>query len=210
MKIVVFGASGKTGSLIVEQALDAGHEVVAYIRKAGSVKFQHPNLKICIGNLSENLRIKDAITGADACISALGGKSLTQHSSEFIAGIHHIVSTMEEVGVNRFIYLSSMGAGESRADMCACARLVLADFMLRIPLADHTTNETRIAKSSLQWTVVRPGSLSNGPIDKNIKAICKKVSLLTNTSISRASVAAFMLKQLKEKKYINKAVCLTS
>jgi putative NADH-flavin reductase len=210
MKIVVFGASGRTGSLIVEQALDAGHKVVAYIRKAGSIKFQHPNLKICIGNLTENLRIRDAITGADVCISALGGKSLTQHASEFIAGIHHIVTTMEEVGVKRFIYLSSMGAGESRSDMCACARLVLADFMLRIPLADHTNNEIRIAKSLLQWTVVRPGSLNNGPIDKNIKVICKKVSLLTNTSVSRASVAAFMLKQLKDKKYINEYVCITT
>ena len=48
MKIVVFGASGKTGLLIVEQALDAGHHVVAYIRKAGAIKFQHPNYQVVV------------------------------------------------------------------------------------------------------------------------------------------------------------------
>lgn len=210
MKIVVFGANGKTGLLLLEQALASGHQVVAYIRRAGTIQFTHPNLKICIGRLNESLRIKDAIEGADVCISALGGHSITKHSADFIAGIHHIVTSMEELGVKRLIYLSSMGAGDSRANMCACARLVLADIMLRIPLADHTNNEKRIAKSTLQWTVVRPGSLNNGPMEKELKVVCKKISLLVDSSVSRASVAAFMLEQIENEKYIKKYVCLTS
>jgi len=49
MKIVVFGASGKTGSLLVDEALKSGHNVVAYVRKPESVKSDHPNLKVVTG-----------------------------------------------------------------------------------------------------------------------------------------------------------------
>lgn len=73
MKIVIFGASGKTGSLLVEEALASGHEVTAYVRKRESVKSDHINLKVVEGDLSEKDKLRKVITGSDACISTLGG-----------------------------------------------------------------------------------------------------------------------------------------
>jgi len=208
MKIVVFGASGKTGALIVEQALDAGHIVVAYIRTAGTLKLQHANLKICIGNLNEYLRMRDALQGADVVISALGGQSLTQHAFEFIEGINLILHAMEQLKIERFIYLSSIGAGESRKFMCPISRIFVADLILRIPLADHSINEKRISRSPLKWTLIRPGGLTEGPISKNINFGNEKASLPCNLTISRSSVASFILQQITNTKYINKAVWL--
>ena len=72
MKIVVFGATGKTGSLLIEQALAKGHQVTAYVRNPQSIKIENPNLKIVVGNLSETLKLKDALVGAEACFSTLG------------------------------------------------------------------------------------------------------------------------------------------
>jgi putative NADH-flavin reductase len=168
MKIAVFGASGKTGSLVVEQALAAGHEVIAYVRTPGSIKSEHPNLKVFVGNLNEKDNLKKAIAGADACISTLGSGSLTKHNLAITEGIDNIINIMEEEGVPRIIYMSSFGAGESRYYMPQPARFLVLDVMLRIPVADHNTNEQRIAKSKLQWTVVRPGGLTNGAKTGNL------------------------------------------
>jgi len=208
MKIVVFGASGKTGSLLVHEALTSGHNVIAYVRKPESVKSDHPNLKVVAGILNEKDKLKSVISGSDVCISTLGGASLTKHSPEIIEGINNIVSIMEEESVTRFIYLSSFGAGDSRKYMPQPIRFLIADIMLTVPLADHNTNESRITKSQLNWTIVRPGGLTNGAKTDNLKHGCEMTKIKGSLSISRSSVAAFLLNQVTKKDYVNKSVWL--
>jgi len=209
MKIVVFGASGKTGSLIISQALEAGHQVTAYVRNENGITQKNSNLKVVVGNLTETFKLKEAITGADVCISTLGGGSLTRHSPEIIDGIDKIVSIMEQKGVNRIIYLSSLGARESRFFMPQPIRFLIADVMLRVPLADHNANENRIVNSKLNWTIVRPGGLTDNEKTGNLKFGSEKTIFKGSTSISRANVAAFILEQVKNSEFENKSVWLT-
>jgi len=163
---------------------------------------------VIIGTLNDTVRLKETLVGADACISALGGASLTKHAPEIIAGIDHIVTLMELLGIRRFIYLSSIGAGESRYFMGPVVRFLLTDILLRVPLADHNTNEQRLAKSKLQWTVIRPGGLTNGPKTGKMKHGSEKIILKGGSSISRANVASFMLGQLTDQTNFNKCVWL--
>jgi len=208
MKIVVFGASGKTGSLLVEDVLKAGFEVVAYVRKKESIKSVHSNLRIVEGQLNDSEKLKSAISGSDVCISTLGGNSLTKHSSEIIQGIENIVRIMEAEGIKRLIYLSSFGTGDSRFYMPQPARFLILDILLRIPIADHNTNENRIMKSKLQWTIIQPGSLTDGAKTENIKHGSDKTKLKGSAKISRQNVASFILMQLTDNNYINKSVWL--
>jgi len=208
MKIVIFGANGKTGSLLTEQALELGHHVIAYVRKADSVSYNHPNLKVIVGDLNDKQKLKTAITGADACISALGGSSLTHRSPEIIAGIIDIITTMEQAKVHRFIYLSSIGAGESRFLMSKMARFFIVNLFLRVPLADHNANEERIAGSNLQWTVIRPGRLNDEPKTDEINHGTDIIPMGGNRSISRANVAAFILNQLGNERSFDKYIWL--
>jgi putative NADH-flavin reductase len=208
MKIVIFGASGKTGALLLDEALGQGHQVTAYVRREGSIVQKHPNLMIITGSLDDSAKLEEAISGADACFSTLGGGSLTKHSPELIAGIDRIVTLMEKLGTKRFIYLSSIGAGESRYFMGPVIRFLVADIFLRVPLADHNANEQLIVKSKLQWTIVRPGGLTDGPKTGNLKNGNGKTILKGSPKISRANVASFMLEQLEEKANINKGVWL--
>ena len=208
MKLVVFGASGKTGSLLIEQALASGYEVNAYVRTQESIKLVHPDLKVFVGQLSEKSKLRLAITGADACISTLGGASLTKHSHQIIQGIDNIVSIMEEVKVKRIIYLSSIGAGTSRNYMPQPIRFFIADLMLRVPLADHTANENRITQSQLEWTIIRPGGLTDGAKSDNLKHGTENMKMKGNQRISRSNVAAFILNQLTNSNYVNKSVWL--
>ena len=208
MKVVVFGASGKTGSLLIEEALASGHEVIAYVRTRESIKLVHPNLKVVAGQLNEKDKLKSVIIGSDACISTLGGASLTKHSLEIIEGIDNIVSIMEEEKVKRFIYLSSYGAGDSRNYMPLPVRFLIVDLMLRVPLADHNTNESRITRSQLQWTIIRPGGLTNGAKTDNLKHGSEPTKLKGSPNISRSNVAIFILNQLTSSDYVNKNVWL--
>jgi putative NADH-flavin reductase len=207
MKIVIFGASGKTGSLLVERALVEGHDVTAYIRTAGSINIDHPKLKIVVGNLNETLKLTDAIAGKDACISALGGGSLTKHSPEILTGIENIVRIMEQEVVPRFIYLSSFGAGESISMVPAVMRFFVMNLMLRVPLADHNSNERRIMSSKLHYTIVRPGALTDGEFTGKFRFGITKPEK-GNTSISRADLAAFMIAQVTDYSFNKKAVWL--
>ena len=208
MKVVIFGANGKTGILLVEQALAKGYQVVAYVRRPESILIDNPKLKVVIGNLNEPLKMKDAITGADACISALGGSSLTKHSFETMNGIKNIISIMEITKVQRFIYLSSLGTGESSTMIPQPMRYLLTKILLRVPFADHNTNESNIINSKLLWTVIRPGSLTDGQLTGDLKYGSENTKMKGSSGISRANVASFMLQQLTDTNYIQKAVWL--
>lgn len=208
MKITIFGASGKTGRLLIEEALKSGYEVIAYVRTKESIKLVHPNLEVVEGQLNEKDKLKSVISGSDACISTLGGSSLTKHSYGIRKGIDNIVGLMEEVNVKRFIYLSSIGAGNSRNYMPQPIRFFIADLMLRVPLADHNANENRIAQSQLEWTIIRPGGLTDGVKSDNLKHGIEYTKLKGNLSISRSSVATFILNQLTDSTYLNKSVWL--
>lgn len=208
MKVVIFGANGRTGILLVEQALAKGYHVTAYIRHPRSILIENPKLKIVVGNLNEPLKMKDAVSGADACISTLGGKSLTKHSFEMINGIKNIISVMEIARVHRFIYLSSLGAGDSITLIPQPLRFILSKILLRVPLADHNINEGNIMKSKLQWTIVRPGSLTDGQLTGDLKHGTDKTKYKGSSAISRANVASFILQQLSVTTYHQKAVWL--
>ncbi len=208
MKIVIFGASGKTGKLVALEALEAGHKVIAYVRNPASLEFEHENLKIVVGNLSETLKMRDAISGADACISTLGGSSLTKHSFEIIQGIDNIINCMELENAPRFIYLSSLGAGESKYFMPQPIRFIIVNLLLRVPLKDHQINEQRIVRSKLKWTVIRPGGLTDNAKTTDLKYGSEAVVLKGSSSISRASVAFFINQQLSDSQFINKNVWL--
>ena len=209
MKVVIFGANGKTGLLLVEQALAKGYQVVAYVRRPESIMIENPKLKIVVGNLNEPLKMKDTISGADACISALGGGSLTKHSIEIINGIKNIISIMEITNVHRLIYLSSLGANESRYLIPQPLRFVLTNLFLRVTLADHNTNEDNIRKSRLQWTILRPGGLTNGQLTGDLRHGAENSKIKGSTSISRANVASFMIQQLTDTSYHQRAVWLS-
>lgn len=214
MKIVVFGSTGKTGQLLVKKALQGGHEVTAYLRGESLHKLKHNHfinihharLKLIEGRLDDRDKMREALLGADVCLSALGGESRIKQSEQFTSGIATIIELMEELDVKRFIYLSMLGVGESRYFMSRFVRFVLCDLLLRVPISDHAINEERIKASHLDWTIIRAGCLSDGPKSSIERHGCEQITISDSTDISRANVAQFMLKQITTNEYIKKCV----
>jgi len=206
MKLVIFGANGKTGKLLVEQALEKGHEVIAYVRREGSITLKNPKLKVVTGQLNDTEKLHEAIAGSDVCLSTLGAHRITKRSPEITRGIDLITGVMEQEHVHRLIYMSSIGVGDSKYLMGKFLRFIIVKMLLREPMADHNANEKRIAQSHLDWTVVRPGSLSNDKKADKVRVGSGYIKLNSTPTISRASVASVMLDQIDCRDYIRQGI----
>lgn len=200
MNVVVFGATGTTGSEVVARALEQGHTVTAFVRDLAKVERKHPNLKIMQGDVLNRDDVTRAVQGQDAVLSSLGaGLNGTVRSQ----GTRHIIEAMQQANVGRFISQSTLGAGDSRSNLNAYWKYIMFGLLLRRAYADHNRQEAFIKQSNLDWTIVRPGALKDGertgryrhgfpPSDKNI-----------TLDISVGDVADFMVQQLTDDTYLH-------
>lgn len=244
MRVLVFGATGRTGRALVEQALAQGHAVTAFARDPAKVRGAHQNLSVAQGNMLDASSVEAAVQGQDAVLSALGTSLpilaiilagfafqvlarllalhgplgltvriggpllalllLTRPTTVLSQGTRNIVQAMEKHGVKRLICESSLGVGDSKGRLGIFYNLILVPLLLRGLFADKEAQEAIIRASSLDWVIVRPTSLTNGPHKGIYRAGLEIGHWFRPTTISRADVADFMLKQLTDDTYLRK------
>jgi putative NADH-flavin reductase len=200
MKLVIFGSTGSIGHQLVVQALEEGHTVTAFARNRAKLEIQHSDLTVVQGDALDSASVGKAVDGQDAVLCSLGAGAKGTIRSEATL---NIVRAMEKAGVSRFICLSTLGIGNSRANLNFFWKYIMFGLLLRRAYADHVSQEDCVKESCLDWTIVRPGAFTDGnrtgvyrhgfpSTDKTIKA-----------KISRADVADFMLKQLTDRTYLH-------
>lgn len=204
MKITVFGATGRTGVPLVQQALDAGYEVVAFARTPSKLNISHENLSVVQGDIKDPAAVEQAIVGADAVLSVIGH---TKNSAKDVqtVGTRNIVSAMEKHGVKRLISLTGAGVKDPNDQPGLFDRFIVV--MLKLisgdVLKDAQNHAQVIKQSGLDWTIVRGPMLTEGPHTGDYRV--GYVGVNTSPRISRADVADFMLTQVEDRKYIGKA-----
>ena len=203
MIILIFGASGKTGQHLVSQALDKGNIVTAFVRNPDKIKMQHPNLKIVQGNVIDYEKVEEAIKGQDAVLSALGASSPFKFDQSVVDGTANIIKAMQAQHVDRLIYMSFIGVKESRKAGGFVIKYI-APTILSTEISGHEAREKMVVQSPLQWTIVRPATLTNGKQKGNYRSGEEIASKGFTATISRADVANFMLQVLNDKKYLQK------
>jgi len=119
-------------------------------------------------------------------------------------GTRNVVRVMEKLGVKRFICESSLGIGDSKGQLGPVYNFIVIPVLLRGIFADKEVQETIIKESSLQWVIVRPGALTNGPRTGKYRAGFANDDGSIRGKISRADVADFMLLQLVDDTYLGK------
>ncbi|GAB3223362.1 NAD(P)-dependent oxidoreductase [Spirosoma arcticum] len=107
MKLIVFGATGGTDRQVVEQALQAGHQVTVVARNPATFSLQHPQLTIRQDDVLQPLGFEPALAGADAVISCLGIQK-RELTTVYSQGINNIAQAMRKVGMTRIICISSI------------------------------------------------------------------------------------------------------
>jgi putative NADH-flavin reductase len=208
MRLAIFGASGATGRLLVAQALERGYRVTAFVRTLGKLEKRNGEPDLVLGDVTNVVAVARAISGSDAVLSALGVARKLSHDPAVVQGIANIVGVMEQSGPFRLIYLSFLGVTESRDQAGFVLGRIAARFIVRNEAADHEQKEAVIRRSRLDWTIVRPPGLTNGPHTGVYRdGVDIRARSLVPT-IARADVAEFMLNQVSDRTYLRKAVAV--
>jgi putative NADH-flavin reductase len=129
---------------------------------------------------------------------------LTRRTTIISEGTRNIVRAMERAGIKRFVCESSLGVGDSKWRLGVVHNLVALPLFLRNTLADKEVQEKIIESSSLDWVIVRPAVLTNGPQRNVYRAGSEVGHWFSPSRISRSDVATFMLKQLTDGAFLRK------
>ena len=210
MKLIVIGGTGKTGRELIKQGLNDGHEITAIVRNPKKLKIDNPNFSVVKGDVLIPKSLKNVFQGHDAVLSALGHKRFFIKTTILSRGTKNIINAMNNNDVKRFICVTSLGINDSRFKLGLYYTLFTIPVILFFYFLDKSKQEKIIMKSNLDWTIVRPGQLTNGKKRTNYKHDTKAGSYVLTKMISRASVAHFMLKNLETNLYLHKAVGVTN
>jgi uncharacterized protein YbjT (DUF2867 family) len=201
MRVVVIGGSGRTGILVVEQLIAAGHTAVATIRNprhmAALVKLG-AEVQLVDLEKSEFDVLVDAIRGADALVFA-AGSAAGETSALDRTGTLRTVRAAEKAGVKRYLSISSIGASTG-----------LSVRTMNDEMKDYYKQKRAAGKhitgSTLDWTILEPGELTDGG---GTGKVTLSQSAITEQSVPRADVAAVTVALLEESKTIGKVFQLT-
>jgi putative NADH-flavin reductase len=199
-KILVFGATGGTGRLVVDQALQAGYQVTAVVRNPDALPLQHPHLTILKGDVLQPATFTNEMKKNDAVVSCLGIPKI-QPTTLYSEGMKNIVRAMQESGVNRIICLSS-GAISIPPESSFLMTFLLKNVLQRLykPIySDMLRMEHILSDSRLDWTVVRAPKLTDGKKSKTYRVITNQ-PLRSIPTISRADLADYLVNHLMDEK----------
>jgi putative NADH-flavin reductase len=203
--LLIFGATGTLGRVLAQQALNNGHRVTTFARTPSQLEAQHGRAVHVQGDVLDPGAVARAVEGQDAVLCTLGNG---RQGMVRATGTANIVRAMQRAHVQRLICQTTLGVGDSWANLNFFWKHVMFGGLLRPAFADHVEQERHVMQSSLAWTLVRPATFTNGPLTKTYRhgfASSERVAL----KISRADVAHFMLRELDDGHYLHRAVSLS-
>lgn len=193
MKLLIIGSTGGTGRELVKQALEQGHEVTAFARTPSKLGISHHNLRIAQGDVADQASVEAAVGGQDAVLCALGTRVIRKNTIQS-DGTRNIIQAMQKNGVKRLVLETSLDLGDSRGQLGFFFAHVIRATLLRNIFEDKELQERIVRESGLDWIIVRPAMLNDGPRTGKYRAGFSASDKIMR-KISRADVADFMLKQ---------------
>ena len=197
MRILVFGASGLTGGIVVDSALKRGDQVLVLTRDASKFSHRHPNLQVMQGSASSMQDIENALEGVDAVIHCLGigGKGQGASTTVVSDSVKATLDAMKKKGVRRIVCMSNVGAGKSGTWFYN--RVVLPVFLswLNPIIEDKNRMEAALKSSSVDWVSVRLPNIVSGT-SKRIRSSQDGKGI--GISITAESTAEFLMQQVSE------------
>ena len=203
-KILVLGATGGTGRLIVREALARGFDVSALVRsqeKAGGLE----GAQIIIGDARDEGALREALRGRDAVVSALGTPvSPWREVTVLSSATQALVRAMKAEKVSRLVCITGIGAGDSAGHGGFLFDRLILPALLRKVYADKNRQEAVVRASGLDWVLVRPSVLNDKPARRKIRALTD-LSGFHGGTIARQDVADFVLDQVQADAWLRRS-----
>lgn len=194
MKILVIGATGGTGRCVVENALQAGHEVTALARTPHKITFKHERLRVVQGDVLHVDAVMRAMKDQQAVLCALGPAVGTAPGTLISEGSRNIIQAMKQERVRRLVFESGIMVGDGLG-LSAINRFLLGIFrnLNRALYEDKVRAEKLIRESALDWIVVRPPKLKHMPRRGSYR-LGQALNVSLPAGLAHADVADFMVK----------------
>jgi uncharacterized protein YbjT (DUF2867 family) len=198
MKIIVFGASQGLGAQVVARALEEGHAVTAFARHPDRLT-DHPKLRKYTGDVLDAKAVAAACQGQDAAVITLGMPTLQamgfgRHRT-IADGTRNVIMAAEAAGIRKLVTETAIGTGDSVQDVSLLSKLAYR-VVLRWLFRQKDEQEALTRSSSLDWTIVRPTALTNGPRAGARTGRHLSAGLLTH--VSRADVAEVIMRAVTD------------
>lgn len=206
MKLTIFGATSGTGKHLVEQALQAGHEVTAFVRDPSKLPFTNGRLNVIAGDALNPAQVESAVKGSDGVLSTLGpkGKPMVMAAES----TKNIVSAMEKHGVKRLVVVSVAGVAVPQDKRGFNLVSSLIKWFIKDVFLDRETQLGVLASSKLDWVVLRVPRLTDEPAKGSVNAFFGNPS--PSMKVTRADTADFMLQQLTSDRWLRQAPILSN
>lgn len=208
MNLVVLGATGGIGLEIVRQAVARHHSVTAFVRRPDRLAAYQDCITVEQGDLLSSPQLKRAIQGHDAIVSAFGprvpiAKADANLLRDFAAAL---TTAMGRASIRRLVLVST--AFLFRDSILPPAYLVGKLFFPGV-VADASAMERTIAESGLDWTIVRPPQLTDGPFSGTYRTCVGHLPRF-GFNISRANVADCLIKTVEDRGYVGKVLGISN
>lgn len=208
MKLLIIGASRGIGRQLLEQALQAGHLVTAMARHPEHLPRQSAGLQTVAGDILNLSLVQQVVAGQEAVCLTIGVGVTIKPVTVFSQGTKNVLAAMAEHGVRRLVCITGIGAGDSAGHGGLLYDRLFKPLLLKTIYEDKDRQEALIRASDTDWTIVRPGFLTNGPLTENYRVLTDLWGI-TADKISRADVAHFMLEELSAPRYVGQTPLLT-
>ncbi len=210
-RILIVGASRGLGLETVRKALAAGHRVRALARSASSIPIIDEKLEKVTGDATDRTALVNALEGVDAVIVTLGvafGAGTVMFGTRlFSTATRALLDAMKEKGVRRLVAVTGLGAGDSRGHGGVLYDYLVFPLVLKRVYDDKDVQEQMIRQSGLDWTIVRPGILTNGPETGRWRALLDPREWQAG-QISRADAASYLVSETTAREHVGQTPVL--
>jgi putative NADH-flavin reductase len=194
MNLLVVGANGKTGRALVRLACERGHVVTALAHHQPTRSMYCA--RVVQGDARDRNVLDLAIAGQDAIIDTIGTRKPFLRTTLETDVADCLIASMRRYHIRRMIAISSIGVGDSIANVPPIYRMLMPIFF-RGAIPDKEGMEARLRRSDLDWTIVRPAGLTDGPQTGSVQLVAP-LSRRRVYRIARADVADFILDHLDD------------
>lgn len=215
MKVLILGATGRTGKYLLEEALRLGFEINILVRDSKKVKIKSEKLNIFEGNPSNLADLGKALIGCESTLSALNISRNSDFSwaklrtpKDFLATtVENIIELSKTNPMEKVIVISAWGVSETNQDLPFWFRWLIENSNIKYGYLGHEQQEKLLKNSNLNWTSVRLVGLTNFEKNEDILTSINNFPK-PKLTISRKSVAQFMIQILKNKLFENQTVTI--
>lgn len=205
MTVLLIGATGPTGRAIIRAAQAEGLVIRALARRPEALA--DVNVEVVKGDVESEATLQAAMRGASAVVSAFGTPLILKGPVTLLSrGTSNIVAAMKSEGLDRFLCITGMGAGDSRGHGGFVYDRVILPLLLGRIYADKDRQEAVVRASGLDWTLIRPAFLKSGQGRGRWREITDWNGAGRLTSIDRTDVARFIVRELGGHRYTRQAV----